>query len=69
MDRLSPGIPQNELPGLQPPPGVVSNFTNPGGYQPTIIGTLTACLTIATTFTAVRLYNKAFLVKSIALED
>ena len=66
---ISPGVPLNQIPGLQPPPGVVPNFINPESYQSTIIATLTVCLATATLFTILRLYSKVFVIKSIALED
>ena len=66
---ISPGLSLNQLPGLQPPPGVVPNFINPENYQSTIIATLTVCLTTATLLTLLRLYSKVFVIKCIVLED
>ena len=66
---VSPEVPLNQLPGLQPPPGVVPNFINPEDYQSTIIATLTVCLTTATLFTILRLYTKLCVIKAIVLED
>ena len=66
---IPPGVPLDQQPGLKPPPGVVPNFINPDNYQNTIIATLAVCLTLATLFTALRLYSKYFIIKSIALED
>lgn len=53
----------------QPPPGVVPNFNDPENTQSTIIATLAVTLGAATFFTAVRVYTKAFVLNSIALED
>ena len=64
-----PGVPLDRVPGLQPPPGVTPNFVNPENYQNTLIAALTIFLTIATIFTAAKLYTRAFIVKSIAWED
>ena len=64
-----PGVPLDRVPGLQPPPGVRPNFVNPENYQNGIIAALTVFLTIATIFTAAKLYTRAFIVKSIAWED
>ena len=59
----------DQMPGLKPPPGVTPNFINPVNYQNTIVATLAVCLTVATLFTALRLYSKIFIIKSVALED
>ncbi len=66
---LPPGVPLDKVPGLQPPPGVSPNFVNPENYQNKIIASYTVFLTIATIFTAARLYTRAVIVKSIAWED
>lgn len=66
---IPPGVPLDQLPGLAPPSGVTPNFIDPDNYQNTIIATLVVCLTMATLFTALRLYSKVFIIKSIALED
>ena len=56
-------------PALQSPPGVVPNSIDPENMQSTIIATLAVTLGAATFFTGVRMYTKAFILKSIALED
>ncbi|CAF9925595.1 MAG: hypothetical protein ALECFALPRED_003175 [Alectoria fallacina] len=66
---LPHGVPLDQLPGLTPPPGVTPNFVNPDNEQATIIATLAVCLPVATLFTALRMYSKIFIIKSIALED
>ena len=67
--NLSSGMSQGRVPELKPPPEVIPNFTNPENYQITIVFTLTLCLSLATIVTALRLYTKVFIIKSIALED
>ncbi|KAK0508429.1 hypothetical protein JMJ35_009513 [Cladonia borealis] len=66
---LPPGVPLDRVPGLQPPPGVRPNFVNPENYQNKVIAECTVFLTIATVFTAAKLYTRAFIIKSIAWED
>ncbi|CAD6574099.1 MAG: hypothetical protein ASARMPREDX12_006380 [Alectoria sarmentosa] len=66
---LPPGVPLDQLPGLNPPPGVTPNFVNPDNEQAKIVATLAVCLPVATLFTALRMYSKIFIIKSIALED
>ena len=56
-------------PALQPPLGVIPNFIDPENIQSTIIATLAVTLGAAIFFTAVRIYTKAFILNSIALED
>ena len=59
----------DQSPALQPPPGVIPNSIDPENMQSTIIATLAVTLVAATFFTAVRMYTKAFILKSIALEE
>ena len=66
---LPSGVPLDRVPGLQPPPGVIPNFVNPENYQNKVIAECTIFLTIATIFTAAKLYTRAFIIKSIAWED
>ncbi|MCJ1458810.1 hypothetical protein MMC28_009184 [Mycoblastus sanguinarius] len=67
--EVPPGVPLDQLPGLDPPPGVTPDFVNPDNYQSTIIATMTVCLTVATLITALRLYTRLFIIKSFHLED
>ena len=73
MDSILTTLPANasldQLPALQPPLGVTPNFDDPENIQCAIIATLAVTLGAATFFTAVRIYTKAFILKSIALED
>ena len=56
-------------PGLPPPEGVIPNFDNPYNYQSLVLMTLVVCFTISTTFVALRMYIRVFLVKSLQWED
>ena len=56
-------------PALQPPPGVIPNFIDPENTQSIIIATLAVTLGAATLFTVIRMYTKAFILNTIALED
>lgn len=68
--EIPPGIPIDQVPGMKPPPGVTPNFAHPpDDYQSTIVATLAVCLTVATLLSAMRLYAKAYIIKSFALED
>ena len=53
----------------QPRPGITPNSIDYENIQSTIIATLAVTLGVATLFTAVRIYTKAFIINSIALED
>ena len=62
---LSGGI----IPGLQPPPGVTSNFVNPynqSKYTVTMVATL---LAVATAVVWIRMYTKICLIKSHGWDD
>ena len=54
---------------LQPPLGVTPNFIDPENMQSIIIATLAVTLGAATLFTVIRMYTKAFILNTIALED
>lgn len=57
-------------PGLEPPPGVIPNFTNPPDTQRTaFIVTLVLCLSVTSVFVPLRLYTKLFIVKKPQWED
>ena len=68
-DNLPPGVPLEKVPGLKPPPGVTPNFVNPENYQSSILALQTICLVLATVFTALKIYTKLFLIKSLGSED
>lgn len=68
--EVPPGVPLDQLPGLNPPPGITPNFANPPeSYQDTIVATFTVCLVVATLALAARLYTNVRIVKSVAIED
>lgn len=56
-------------PGLLPPSGVVSNFSNPYSDEDAIITTLALCLTASTLLVWTRLYTKLFISKHVEWED
>jgi hypothetical protein len=56
-------------PGLMPPLGVVSNFSNPYSDEDAIILTLALCLSASTLLVWTRLYTKLFISKNVGLED
>lgn len=59
----------DQSPALQPPLGVIPNFSDPEDMQNIIIATLAATLGAATLFTVIRMYTKAFILNSVASED
>ncbi|RDA83812.1 hypothetical protein CP532_4618 [Ophiocordyceps camponoti-leonardi (nom. inval.)] len=59
----------NTTPALMPPPGVVPGPLNQPNGQPLLVGTATACLSLTTICTAVRLYTKHVLLKQLNIED
>lgn len=56
-------------PALQPPDGVIPRLDNPPNLNAYACATFVICLFFGTTATAIRLYSKFFLVKSVHLGD
>ncbi|RCI14267.1 hypothetical protein L249_6157 [Ophiocordyceps polyrhachis-furcata BCC 54312] len=56
-------------PALMPPPGVVPGPLNQRSGQPLLVATATACLSLTTVCTAIRLYTKHVLLKQLNVED
>jgi hypothetical protein len=56
-------------PGLMPPPGVVSNFSNPYSDEDAIILTLALCLSASTLLVWTRLYTNLFISEYVGWED
>lgn len=57
-------------PGLNPPQGVVPDFSHPGKtLQPLINGISTTCLVMVSISVPLRLYTKLFVMKKLLLED
>ena len=56
-------------PSLLPPDGEVSNFENPYSIAPIVLGVAIAGGVLSTLFVAIRLYTKAFIIKSWNWED
>ena len=57
-----------EGPALEPPPGVITDFANPGGHHGVGYGIVILGATLATTAVAVRLYSRVA-IKRINIED
>lgn len=68
---MSTPIPEEMLngPALPPPENVIPNFDNPPNQNVYAMATFVICLFFGTAGTAIRLYSKAFLVKSAHLGD
>ena len=58
-----------EGPALEPPPGVITDFANPGGHHGVGYGIIILGATLATTAVAVRLYYSTVAMKRIKIED
>ena len=63
---LPPGL---SCPGLQPPEGVIPNFTNPPSLENIQIAATVVCIALATLATVLRMYTKMFIIKAIGWED
>jgi hypothetical protein len=73
MDRDSQQDKLNDLlldmPALQPPPGVKSNFNDPPNHRAMSLGILITCMVTTTLITLTRLYVQMFIVGKLAVED
>ena len=58
-----------DKPGLEPPPGVIPNFSDAYTIQPYIVLTVMICIVVTTTLVFVRMYTKYRIVKSLGWED
>ncbi|KAI0885286.1 uncharacterized protein GGS22DRAFT_141799 [Annulohypoxylon maeteangense] len=56
-------------PALPPPSGVQPDFTRSHGYDATVIGVITVCMVLSTTFIFIRTYAKLFVEKKVKFED
>lgn len=54
---------------MQPPPGVASNFINPSSVANAIIIVQAVFLTLMLGFVTLRIYTKAFLIRSLGWDD
>ncbi len=62
-------IPQPYDPGLSPPFGVEPYFFSPFTLHPYYVETSAICIVVVTIMVAMRVYTKAFVMKSVTLED
>ncbi len=65
LNQTGPVMP----PGLLPPPGVISNFSNPYSDEDAIILTLGLCLSASTLLVGTRMYTKVFISRFTGWED
>ena len=56
-------------PAQEPPVGAVPNFKDPSNLNNYLIWALVLCVFVATLTLFLRLYTKAFIIRSIAYED
>ena len=52
-----------------PPKGMTPNFEDPPNHDSLVISTVTVCLVLTTLAIMIRIYTKAFLIRSIKYED
>ena len=62
-------IPGPYDPGLPPPPGVEPYFFSPFTLQPYYAETCALCAIVVTIMVVMRVYTKAFVMKSLTIED
>ena len=56
-------------PAGKPPPGVLPNFVNPPTLNTASVSAMTVELVLTTLFVSMRMYTKAFLMRSLWYED
>lgn len=56
-------------PAEKPPAGVLPDFNDPSSLHKYVVVTLTLCMTFSTVAFSLRMYTKAFLIRSMAYED
>ena len=66
---VEPSLPGPYDPGLPPPPGVTPDFFSPFTLQPYYAETSALCIIVVTIMVFMRIYTKAFVIKSLILED
>lgn len=59
----------DHIPLGAPTPPQVSNFVDPPTYTSTLVGVSTICLSLMIPFAALRLYSKAWIVRSFGWDD
>ena len=59
----------DHIPLVAPTPPQVSNFEDPSGYQSTFVAVSTICLSLMIPFAALRMYSKAWIVRSFGWDD
>ena len=68
--KVAEDINLDQVPGLQPPPGIKPKFENPPeSFQNVIIATLVICQTMATFVVGIRILSHAMKLKSVGIED
>ncbi len=58
-----------EGPGLEPPPGVLPNFSDPQSQSVANLACNITCLTVATICVAIRMYTRFVITRSHGWED
>jgi len=68
LANLPPSL-LREIPALQPPPGVESNFLNPERRSQGIQSVATFLLCLITLMFAIRIYTKSFIIRKASWDD
>lgn len=58
-----------QMPALQPPAGMISNFDNPFSFYPWILAIGIISMVLMTLAVVIRIYTKVFIMKSMKHED
>lgn len=58
-----------ELPALEPPPGLTTNFDNPSSTLSSLVAALAIMVSVATIVLAARVYTRFYIMKMHQLED
>ena len=69
MDSIPPGVPLSEIPALQPPPGVKSNFVDPPSYANALIAVNAVFLAFMLIALTIRIFTKSILLHSLGWDD
>ena len=70
--QLVEGLSQSfldQIPSLEPPPGVTSNLTNPNDKGPAVAAVVSVFAGLALSLTLVRIYSKCFLLRKASIDD
>ncbi|KAK3377512.1 hypothetical protein B0H63DRAFT_477333 [Podospora didyma] len=59
----------NDIPAMQPPPGVIPNFDNPESMHPYVLGVAIGTIAVMVIAISIRVYTKAFIMRDMKWEE